>query len=260
MTDETITDPDRREVLATAAAVVLIGAVAGPRAAWAGGKPADLDRWARALVDLNDAVAQGRLPVREWQTRVARLNTSVPLADLARYLDVEETTRRFRYPTRLAETADPRLPPQVLDPHRHRSWFIRVFGMRKGGAVIPHVHNAMVSAHLVISGEFHARTFDRVKDLKDAVVLKPSIDRALRPGEIITMSDQRDNGHWLDALADRSMTFDVGVVGARPSWTYGLKANEYNMIFVDAGVRPERDGHVVAPVLTFDQCVRKYAS
>ena len=48
-----------------------------------------------------------------------------------------------------------------------RPWFIRFFGMRKGGAIIPHVHNNMVSSHLVIDGQFHARTFDRMVDLPD---------------------------------------------------------------------------------------------
>jgi hypothetical protein len=188
---------------------------------------------------------------------VAQLNTSVPLADLARYLDVDQVTRNFHYPSRLADHADPVLPAAVAGD-RH-GWFLRIFGMRNGGAVIPHVHNEMVSAHLVIRGGFRARTFDRVKDLKDAVVLRPSIDRHLGPGEIITMSDVRDNGHWLDAQSDGAMTFDVGVVGTKPARDHALKANDYNMIFVDAGRAPERNGLVVAPVMSFDDCAKKYA-
>ncbi len=254
--DSDCTNPDRRELMATAAAALLIGAVSAP-SAWAGARPRDLEQWARSLADLNREVHAGRISVTQWQAQVARLNTSVPLPELTRYLDVEQVTRDFHYPTRLADHADPVLPAAVAgDKH---GWFIRIFGMRKGGAVIPHVHNEMVSAHLVISGGFHARTFDRVQDLKDAVVLKPSINRALRPGEIITMSDVRDNAHWLDATSDRSMTFDVGVVNTPPARTYGLKANDYNMIFVDAGRRPERNGLVIAPVMSFDDCAKKYA-
>jgi hypothetical protein len=250
------TDPDRRELLATAAATLLISTLSGAQA-WAGGRPRDMDQWARSLADLNREVLAGHVTVTQWQARVARLNTSVPLHDLTRYLDVPQVTRGFKYPSRLADHADPVLPAAIVGDRHH--WFVRIFGMRKGGAVIPHVHNEMVSAHLVISGGFHARTFDRVKDLKDAVVLRPSINRALRPGEIITMSDVRDNAHWLDALSDGSMTFDVGVVNTPPARAYGLTANDYNMIFVDAGRRPERDGLVVAPVMSFDDCAKKYA-
>ncbi|HWE45277.1 MAG TPA: hypothetical protein VG407_04540 [Caulobacteraceae bacterium] len=251
-------DANRRDVLATAAATLLIGTL-GSSEAWAGGKPSDLDAWARSLAGLNDEVHAGRISVAQWQAKVARLNTSVPLNELTRYLDVDQVTRRFRYPSRLADHADPVLPARVLGGQGMPGWFIRVFGMRQGGAVIPHVHNGMVSAHLVLSGGFHARTHDRVKDLANAVVLKPSIDRALRPGEVITMSDVRDNAHWLEALHDRSMTFDVGVVDTRPSWPYGLKANDYHMIFVDAGAKPEGDGTVIAKTMSFDQCAAKYA-
>jgi hypothetical protein len=251
-------EPDRRELLATAASTLLIASLTS-NDAWAGARPADLDAWAHSLAELNAGVHDGRVSVTAWQDRVARLNASVPLSDLTRYLDIDHVTRNFRYPSRLAEVANPVLPERVLGPNGRHGWFIRVFGMRKGGAVIPHVHNGMVSAHLVISGGFHARTHDRVKDLKDAVVLRPSIDRELRTGEIITMSDRRDNAHWLDALHDRSMTFDVGVVDTPASWRYGLKANDNHMIFVDAGRKPERNGLIIAPTMTFEQCVKKYA-
>src|SRR5262249_33497292 len=145
-------------------------------------------------------------------------------------------------------------------PTGDRKWFIRVFGLRRGGAVIPHVHNHMASAHLVISGSFHARTGDRVEDLADAVRLRPTRDGVINVGDIITMSDSRNNHHWLVAETDRAMTFDVGVVDlvAEREWT--LTANRYSMIFVDADQRPERDGSILAPVMTFEQCAAKYAA
>ena len=75
----------------------------------------------------------------------------------------------------------------------------------------------------------------------------------------MTMSDVRDNQHWLVARAERAMTFDVGVVDVAPSWRYGLAANRYHMIFVDADRRPERDGTIVAPTMTFEAGAAKYA-
>ena len=124
---------------------------------------------------------------------------------------------------------------------------------------IPHVHNHMVSAHLVVSGSFHVRTHDRVRDLADAVVLRPSQDRITARGDVITMSDQKDNQHWMVAPPDRSMTFDVGVVDLPASYRYAMKAEAYNMIYVDADRRPEQGGLVIAPRLTFEQCAKKYA-
>lgn len=247
---------DRRMLLQTAAATLLIGSVSK---AWAGERPGALDAWARQLVDLNAALRERSIGVAEWQTRVERLNTSVPVADLARYLDIDHLTRRFTYSTNLADTVDPVLPADVLGTEGRRNWFIRVFGMRRGGAVIPHVHNNMVSAHLVLSGAFRARTADRLRDETDAVVLRPTRNGVIHVGDVISMSDQRDNQHWLVAQEDRSMTFDVGVVGTPASWGYGLQANEYNMIFVDVDRPSERDGTIRAPVMSFEACAAKYA-
>ncbi|MEZ5959710.1 MAG: hypothetical protein R3C30_04685 [Hyphomonadaceae bacterium] len=247
---------DRRVVLKTAAATLLINAVSK---AWASERPVALDRWARELVGLNAALREGSIAVSEWQTRVEILNTSVPVADLARFLDIDHLTRRFTYSSNLADIVDPVLPADVLGAEGRRNWFIRVFGMRRGGAVIPHVHNNMVSAHLVLSGSFRARTADRLRDESDAVVLRPTRDGVVHVGDILSMSDQRDNQHWLVAQEDRSMTFDVGVVGTPASWGYGLQANAYNMIFVDVDRPADRDGTIRAPVMSFEACAAKYA-
>jgi hypothetical protein len=232
----------------------------GRSEAWAGGRPAAMETWARNLVSLKDDLQSSRIGVLDWQTRVEALNRSVPLSDLHDWLDIDALTRDFRYPSLLADVADPVLPADIVGEAGMRGWFVRVFGMRRSGAIIPHVHNHMVSAHLVISGAFRARTHDRIRDLDDAVLLRQTRDAELGPGEIISMSDRRDNQHWLLALEDRSMTFDVGILGIPASWNYGLPANRYNMIFVDPDRPPERDGTIVAPVLTFEQAQAKFAA
>jgi hypothetical protein len=248
----------RRHVLQVTAATTVLVAALGRSGAWAGGTPAALEGWARDLVDLNQALTRREITVLDWQARVAQLNQSVSVPELVSYLDIDRLTRHFSYPSRLAEFADPLLPPHLMGQGR-RTWFVRVFGLRRGGAIIPHVHNHMVSAHLVVSGCFHVRTHDRVQDLADAVVLRPSQDRITAMGDVITMSDQKDNQHWMVAEQDRSMTFDVGVVGLPASYRYAMTAEAYNMIYVDADRRPEQDGLVVAPRLTFEQCAKKYA-
>jgi len=248
----------RRDLLATGASTLLLTALA-KSFAWAG-DPAPMETWARALVALKDDLRSGRIGVLDWQTRVEALNGSVPVDELCAYLDIDALTRGFRYASLLADAQDPILPAEIVGAAGMRNWFVRVFGMRRGGAIIPHIHNNMVSAHLVISGSFRARTHDRVRDLADAVVLRQTRDARLRTGDIISMSDRRDNQHWLIALEDRSMTLDVGVVDLPPSWRYGLQANGYNMIFVDPDRPTERDGTITAPILTFAQAQAKFAA
>jgi hypothetical protein len=130
----------RRHLLQVTAATTVLVSALGRSVAWAGGTPSVLDKWARDLVDLNQALARGEMTVLDWQGRVARLNQSVSVPELVRYLDIDRLTSHFSYPSRLAEFADPLLPPHVMGQGR-RTWFVRVFGLRRGGAIIPHVHN-----------------------------------------------------------------------------------------------------------------------
>ena len=221
---------------------------------------AALDRWAREVVDLNRALASGAIGLLDWQDRIAALNTSVPVGDISRYLEIDKLTRHFTYPTRLAETIDPHFPKEVSVDGVARPWFMRVFAMREGGAIVPHAHNNMVSAHLVVHGSFHARTYDRIVDEERAIAIKPSLNRHLSPGDVITMSDDRDNVHWLVAQQRHSLTFDVGVVSINKTRTYKTSADNYSMVYLDPTQKPGQDGLIHAPVLSFDQSVGKFAA
>jgi hypothetical protein len=253
---------DRRAFLGSFALTAALASLTGSRALAA--TPKSLDLWAQDLADLNRDLAAGRLTLTDWQTRVSELNAGVELADLRRYLDFDRLTAAMKFPSKLAETADPVLPTHINVDGIARPWFIRFFGMKRGGVIVPHVHNNMVSAHLVVDGQFHARTFDRLADLPDPrgdmVLLRPTRDETLGPGGVVTMSDDKENSHWLIAEADRSFTFDVGVLTLSKTRNYVLSANEYSMIFVDP--TPELDGYglITAPVLTFEQAVAKFAA
>lgn len=254
---------DRRDFLQCFAATAAFSALTRSRALAAA--PQALDDWAQDLADLNRDLAAGRIGLTDWQDKIATLDAGVELKELKRYLNFDKLTAAMKFPSKLAETADPQLPERINVEGIERHWFIRVFGMRKGGAVIPHVHNNMVSAHLVIDGQFHARTFDRRADMPDSVsgdsvLLRPARDEALGPGGVVTMSDDRENSHWLIAKADRSFTFDVGMVALSTTRSYGLAANEYSMIFVDPTGEEDGYGLIRAPVLTFEQAVAKFAS
>lgn len=227
--------------------------------------PKSLDRWAQALADLNRDLAARRMTIVEWQDAIAALNTGIELAELRRYLDFDRLTKAMTFPSKLAETADPHLPTHINVDGIERPWFIRFFGMKKGGAIVPHVHNNMVSSHLVVDGQFHARTFDRMVDLPDetrgdTVLLRPARNETMGPGGVVTMSDDRENSHWLIAETDRSFTFDVGLIDIAKDRTYTLPANKYNMIFVDPTGEEDGYGLITAPVITFEEAAAKFAA
>ena len=249
----------RRTILQELALAVPLAAAWHTGALAAPGRAA-LDSWARKVVELNRGLAAGGMGLFYWQDHIATLNASVPVSEVVRYLDIDALTRNFTYPDRLAQIADLHFPKDVYVKGIARPWFMRVFAMREGGAIIPHAHNNMVSAHLVVRGNFHARTYDRMHDEAGAVVLRPSLDRLLSSGEIITMSDDRDNAHWLVAQRTPSMTFDIGMTDISDTRQYILAANQYSMIYVDPTVKPQTDGFIHAPVMTFDEAVKKFAN
>lgn len=254
-----MTGLSRREFFPAFAASVAAVSMLQSRALAA--TPHTLDQWAQDVADLNRDLAKGTVSLLQWQDGIEALARNIDLAGLARFLDFDRLTAGMEFPTRLAETADLKFPSRINVAGIERPWFIRFFGMRKDGAIIPHVHNNMVSSHLVMQGSFHARTFDRAGDDVEAgrVLLRPRIDATMQAGGVISMSDDRDNGHWLLAGEDRSFTFDVGIVNLSKTRAYDLKANKYNMIFVDPTGKPDSKGLVSAPVITFDECSAKFA-
>jgi hypothetical protein len=233
----------RRRDLLTA----MIAATASPHA-WASEPPSAVTSWRRTVSALRDALTAGEIDQQTWISSIERANSLVPLPDLIASLDIE---RMRRLPPRLSRFTD-------VTPLTGANAFVRVFGMRRGACLLPHVHNGMVSAHLVVAGAFHVRTHDRVRDLEDAVVLRPTRDEIVGAGGMVMMSDARENQHWLVADSDRSFTLDIAVFDLPHA--HILPAQVENTILVDPSGRQERDGTIVAPRLTIEQAMAKFAA
>jgi hypothetical protein len=100
--------------------------------------------------------------------------------------------------------------PRLAGIPERPSYIRRVFLMAKDRAIVPHGHQNMVSGHLVVQGSFRVRHFERVRDEPEHLVLRPTIDRVrAEPGSATTVSDEKDNVHWLVATSAVAATFDV---------------------------------------------------
>jgi hypothetical protein len=55
------------------------------------------------------------------------------------------------------------------------------------------------------------------------------------------------------------MTFDIGVLNVSRTRIYKIPANRYAMVYLDPTRKPEQDGLIHAPVISFDQSVDKFA-
>lgn len=211
----------------------------------------DLSNW---LADLNSLFADLRthkITGVEWQRRIEVLHKNYELADILKWIDFEKVKR-----------APTDLPLKGSDVHDVKLAKVEKFGSKifmnqKGTSVPPHAHNALVSAHLVIHGQFHVRTFHRLRDEDGFLILKPSMDRVFSPGDVLSMSDDEDNVHWLVAKSAVSATFDTPIGFTPPGKTYASPANKYSMIFVDPTYGREGD-LVRAKIISYEEVMEKF--
>jgi hypothetical protein len=211
-----------------------------------------LETWLRDLHGRCGDLRGGAIPATVWQDEVTALLSRLPLDDLLRLIDFEALIARLRLPDDRATAEDPVFPPLDGVPER-TSYIRRVFVLAEDRAIVPHGHQNMVSGHLVIHGRLRVRHFERVRDEPEHLILRPTIDRQSRPGAATTVSDQRDNVHWLVATSKIAATFDVIVPDLDPA-----RPTRF-MDFVD----PRRgeaigDGLIRTPRLGVDEVFLRY--
>ena len=216
--------------------------------------------WRKELEALRADLREHRLTPLEWQSRIEQFYARIPLVDLLDYLDFERLASDIALPDRGAahQTIDlapiEGLPDRIARGHK-------IFGLRKGAAIIPHAHNNMVSAHFVLKGQFRVRTYHRRFDLEGEagyLTIEPARDQLLGAGALLTMSDDRDNIHWLVAESEAAYTLDLPITNLNPDKTYPHRGNRYSMIFVDPERPSDSQGLIRAPILDLETAMARF--
>lgn len=117
----------------------------------------------------------------------------------------------------------------------------------------PHGHKNIVTAHLIIEGALRIRTFDRISDESDAVVIRPTSDRICRVGDVSTMSSGRDNVHW---FVSKSLTAKAVVVRI-PAYARNSPAASLQPLDPVRGEKLQ-GGDIRAPRLRSDEAAQFY--
>ncbi len=102
------------------------------------------------------------------------------------------------------------LPTELVFGHQ-------MFALEKDRSVVPHGHNNMATAFLILQGEFEGKHYDRLEDHKEFMIVKPTIDRKFKPGEYSTVSDHKDNVHWFKATTSPGYIFNIHVLNVDPN-------------------------------------------
>jgi hypothetical protein len=188
----------------------------------------------------------GKLSPVAWQEEIERFTGDVPIEDVCAAIDFDALAKKLALPDDRANTVDPVMPGvDGALPYQ-----LRMFGLKQGTAIVPHGHRHLASMHLVLKGEFRVRHYQRLGDDDANLTIVPAFDRVETAGGRSSVSDQRDNVHWLIATRGPAYTLDIIVRGLG-----GDTALEY--LDID-GARAGANGALVAPRITSEQAFRKY--
>lgn len=174
-----------------------------------------INKWVADLDSLGRQVKENRIPQIIWQQKMEELLATVELNELLRLVDFEKLTEGIRIPEHGAKSLGFRFP-EVEGIPKQLVFGKQIFALRKGCSVVPHGHNNMATAFLILGGELHGRHYDRVEDEQKHIIIRPTIDRDFRTGEFSTVSDYKDNIHWFTARSDVAFIFNIHVLDTRP--------------------------------------------
>lgn len=171
--------------------------------------------WIAQVNQLGFDVKDQKLKQVEWQKKIEELFAQVDLPDLLKLIDFDKLAAGAEFADVGAHSLRFNFA-EVAGIPVNWSFGRQIFALKKGRSVVPHGHNNMATAFLILKGELHGRHYDRLKDEPAHYIIQPTIDRNFKPGEFSTVSDFKDNVHWFEALEDGSFIFNLHVMNVDP--------------------------------------------
>jgi hypothetical protein len=208
------------------------------------------DDWLKELHTMCLDLRSNSISPIEWQKKIDEFHGKLPLEDLMKIIDFEKSIQKFEYPDLGVVVTDPILP-KVEGISENYSFVGRIFGMQKDRAIIPHGHKNMTSCHRVLQGEVLLKQYDRLRDEGDFMFIKQTIEETGKQGSFSSISDEKDNIHWLVANTERAYTFDVIVVGLNE------KPTEIDNIDIYDAIKTENEILKVKKIKV-DEALKKY--
>jgi hypothetical protein len=187
----------------------------------------------------------------QWQHQVETLFSHINVSEFLSYVNFEKLTADMKFRERGERSFEANfpkvegLPTELLFGHQ-------MFALRKDRSVVPHGHNNMATAFLILQGEFQGRHYDRLDETDDHMVIRPTIDRVFTVGECSTVSDHKDNVHWFRALSDTAYIFNIHVLHVDPD----IKRS--GRVYIDPSGEKLSDGLIRAEKLTSAEAIKRY--
>src|SRR5262249_14864429 len=135
-----------QKLIRTFALAVLLDEAFAVNAAQSAVQP-KMKKWLHDLAAACKDVKEQRLRPIEWQARIVELHSRIEPQDVMAFIDFDRLIKGMRYPENMAADREVILPVDKAALKEMR-FGRRIFGLKKGAAIVPHAHNDLVSAHL----------------------------------------------------------------------------------------------------------------
>jgi len=170
-------------------------------------------KWLNAVHEIGLSVKETEITQIQWQKEVEELfKNKIELNELLKLINFDQIEKSAKFVDNGARSIRPKLPRSNGYPER-LVFGSQVFALKKGRSVVPHGHNNMATAFIVLKGNFHGRHYDRISDEKEHMIIKPTIDDRFGPGQTSSISDDKDNVHWFKAEDEPAFIFNIHVLG-----------------------------------------------
>src|SRR5207253_1808609 len=160
-----------------------------------------VDKWVLDLQTLGQDLKDQKLKDIDFQAKLEELYKKVDLPELLKYLELDRVTKNLKYPEKGAASLGVDLSKVEGLPGK-LVFGRQIFAMKKGRSVVPHGHDNMATAFLILKGDMRGRLYDRLEDEESHILIKPTIDRSFAAGETSSISYYKDNVHWFQALSE----------------------------------------------------------
>ena len=169
-------------------------------------------QWIKDIHELGEDLKGTKLSQLQWKEQCEKLFAQADLKDLMKFIDfggrISSTPFRDKgeRPIRFKFPEVEGLPTNLVFGHQ-------IFKLKKGQSVVPHGHNNMATAFLIMKGEFHGKHYDRLEESDSHMIIKPTIDAKFKPGECSTVTQVKDNVHWFKTESDEGYIFNIHILG-----------------------------------------------
>ena len=202
-------------------------------------------KWLNELNEMSMDLKATKLGQLDWQKKVEQLFAIADLPEILKFIDFDKLSQNVKAQERgeLSLKANlPKvegLPTELVFGHQ-------VFALNKDRSVVPHGHDNMATAFLILQGDFRGRHYDRLEDDKEHMIIAPTIDRAFGPGDYSTVTDLKDNVHWFQANTDKSFIFNIHVMSVKPGKTGRVYIDPNGEKIAGGRIRAKKIDHALA--------------